>query len=205
MDELKDTWEQLKADSHHFQQLTVTEIRTSIHQKSNGLLEKLTRRVRVKFILCVIGTVTIAAAIPFITPFVSQILLSILLIGYLVGAILLYQELEKLKREISIDENLLSRLVAFRSRIVDVIRYEELIGIILYPISAAGGYFFGLRMAAPHIPLMETPKDWGVFIVLVLVITPLGHLATRWMNRLSFGKILEELNQNIADLESHEG
>lgn len=201
MDELKDTWSQLNQEAR-FTQLSKEEIQSSIRQESKGLLEQLTKKVLIKFWFCVSFTLILAVGIPFISHLAGQILLTILLAGYLVGSILLYQEYSYLRLSTSMDLDLRMRLISFRKRIKDVIRFEEGIGLALYPVSAAGGWFVGFT-AFGHSANMDT-RAWMIFIITLVVLTPIGHLVTRWLNRKAFGKMLDQLDQNIAEIQQSE-
>ncbi len=201
MDELKDTWGQLNTREEQSAAFSKEEIRNSIRKESTGVLETLTRKVHIKFLFCAGFTLAFIGLIPFI-PIQSQILLSILSLGYMAGSILLFKEYKYLKKKSFMDVDLLSGLKIFRKRISEAVRFEELIGLILYPVSGSGGWFIGFSLFG-HDTEMDT-ITWMIFGCTLLILTPLAHFLTRWLNKITFGKLIQQLTENIAELESHE-
>lgn len=197
MDELKDIWGELKETPSD---LSREEILKNAHAKSAGTLEQLRKKVKAKLGYAVFFTVVIAGGIPFAFPLPSQILLSILLAAYLVGSVLLYQELSILNKGIDMSQDVLHGLTTYRDRIKRVLNYEEVVALSLYPVSASGGFLLGRQLWNRDAEIMMQATDWAVLVIAMIAITIAGHWLARWMNRVAFGKHLDELQQNIDEL-----
>ena len=204
MSELKAIWNQLKEDTNQLTDFSSAEIRAIISKKSQGSMEKLANKILNKFILCIILTVAIACYIPFASPLPSQVLLMIMFATYLLGCMLLFQEYRELKKKLDPTLQPLENMKLFYKRVKKVIRYEELISLAIYPISAPAGFMVGMVAASENDSYLTKPSHWIAMIVTMIVVVPLADLLTKWMNRRTFGKYLKRLEQNIHELEGIE-
>lgn len=203
MDELKKAWGELSGQSDKFAELTPEEIQENVRSKSSGLMEKLRKNVRKKFYFCLFFMLAFGIGVPFVFPLASQILLLILWAGYLIGSVLLYQEYKALRSEVDMAQDIHQGLLAYYHRIKRVLHYEELIALTLYPVSASGGFFLGIKLVDKEAQIMNNPADWVVLIVMLIVFTLAGNWLAKWMNRKAFGKYLRQLKENIEELESN--
>ncbi|MEP5791780.1 MAG: hypothetical protein ABJ313_12655 [Cyclobacteriaceae bacterium] len=200
MDELKEAWGSIKNKTEGFTNLTEAEIKNTVNTKSTGIIEKLRKGVKYKLGYAIFFTMVFAVIIPFAFPIASQILLCILLMAYAIGGILLYQELQILNKGVGMDNDLLTGLQTYRDRIKRVIRYEEIVGLTMYPISTSGGFFLGMQLVDREAVIMDKAWHWVTLIVTVLLFTVIGHFAAKKMNERAFGKYLSQLEDNIEML-----
>lgn len=200
MDELKEAWGSLKRKTEGFTNLTEDEIKFTVNTKSKGIIAKLRRGVKYKLGYAIFFTIAFAIIIPFAFPLASQILLCILLMAYAIGGILLYQELQILNKGVNMDNDILTGLKQYRDRIKRVIRYEEIVGLTMYPISTSGGFFLGMQLVDREAVIMDKAWHWITLIVTVLLFTVIGHFAAKKMNEKAFGKYLAQLEDNIEML-----
>ncbi len=198
MDELKEAWGSIKTEG--FTNLTEAEIKNTVNTKSTGIIEKLRKGVKYKLGYAIFFTMVFAVIIPFAFPIASQILLCILLMAYAIGGILLYQELQILNNGVGMDNDLLTGLQTYRDRIKRVIRYEEIVGLTMYPISTSGGFFLGMQLVDREAVIMDKAWHWVTLVVTVLLFTVIGHFAAKKMNERAFGKYLSQLEDNIEML-----
>ncbi len=195
MDELKEVWK-----NWEFKEESTSPAKTINEQDSNGLIEKLRRKVQWKFYYAVAFTAVFTISLPFIFPLASQILFTILNVAYLIGSILLFQELKILKAGVDMSQNMLTGLITYKNRIRRVLHYEELVGLCLYPVSGSAGFFLGMQAVDREAEIMNSSRDWAWFIATMVVLTLAGHWLARWMNRKAFGKYLDQLDRNIKEL-----
>lgn len=198
MNDLKDAWNELKNSTSDLTQISEQEVKLSITQKSKGTMETLRKNVFYKFFFIVFFTICIAVLISLVAVLVAQILLTILLAAYIVGGVLIYQEYRELGAEIDPTQDLSSNLIDFRNRIKKVLRYEELIGLILYPISVSAGCILGMSRNGGS--YMDKPFDWIVLGLALIIGVPLSNWAAKKMNKKAFGEYLDRLDLNIAEL-----
>jgi len=200
MDELKQAWEEMTSDSKDLTQLSEAEIKGTTSVKSAGVIEKLRSGVKKKLAYAVFFTLAIGGGIPFAFPLASQILLTILFVAYLVGAVLLYQELQILNRGVDMTQDVLHGLTTYRDRIKRVLRYEESTALALYPVSISGGFFLGFQLVDREAQIMTETIHWVFLVITILLFTIGGHWLARWMNRKAFGRYLDRLDETIEEL-----
>lgn len=84
------------------------------------------------------------------------------------------------------------------------VQTQQRAGLLLYPISAAIGFMMGGVVGSnqPVDVFMSQAHVQWLLLASVLVLTPLCHYLTKWMLKVSFGKYLLQLENQIAALES---
>lgn len=199
MDELKEAWQSISLKDVN---LSGIEIRKDLHAKSQSVLSKLKRKVRLTVRATSTFTLAFAIITPFVFPVASQVLLLILTMAYLVASILLYQQYQVLQKGIDLHNSLLDSLNSYKKRILTLLKYEELVALCLYPISITAGFLYGRKLFDPGAVLFSKPRDWFMLIALTITLTLIGHLAAKWFNKYSYGKYLARLDDYITELEA---
>jgi hypothetical protein len=200
MDQLKVAWKNIQPENvkDDIDRIKLEEI---INTKSKSPMDTLRQRVLIKWYFSLFFTLVLVVGIPFVDVLVSQILLSILLMGYVFGDVMLYQEYRQLKKVMNMDDNIRDTLEAYRKRVKNVLYYEELVGLTLYPISLSAGFFLSGFLSDPE-GFMTERTDWVFFVIMLVILVPASHFLARWMNRVSFGKYLNQLDENIKELQT---
>lgn len=98
--------------------------------------------------------------------------------------------------------NLLSELVRVKNTLNQWMAVQSKVALFIYPISASGGYFLGgvLGSGRSVDEFLSKPIVIYALIISVLVLTPLCYYLAKWMFKLSFGKVLEKINNLIVEL-----
>ncbi len=83
-------------------------------------------------------------------------------------------------------------------------KLQQQVALIIYPISAAGGFMLGgvLGSGKPVEVLMTKTAVQVAMPVCIVILTPVAYYLARWMYKYSFGKHLDALQKNINDLEA---
>lgn len=86
--------------------------------------------------------------------------------------------------------------------ILQWINSQKWAGLIIYPVSAAGGFMLGGVMGAgkPVDEIMSKPVMIWALLICMAVLTPIGYWLAKWLSHKAFGKHLKTLKQNIDDL-----
>lgn len=198
MDELKQAWTRLE-ERNAFDRPAEKAPDPSAHT-SSGVIEQLRRKVSRKLFYCSFFTAAFAISIPYSFPLISQVLVSVLFAAYLVGSILLYQELQVLNNGVDMSQDILHGMTEYRDRIRRVIHYEEVIALTLYPVSISGGFFLGIKLYDQRAEIMNRTAEWVILITLIVVFTLCGHWLSKRLNQRAFGRYLTQLDQNIDEL-----
>lgn len=200
MNDLKTLWGEIRSDQD-LEIITGKQILESIRNKSISTISKLESKVKVRFWFCVFVMLVLTIIIPFVGLTAAQILLSILMVSYLAGGILIWQEYRLLKNKMNMDKNLLSTLKEYKVRIKTFVKYEEIVSLILYPISASAGFILGMFLFNSDTALLNEPKDWLLLLIPLLIFTPIFHFLNKKLNRMTFANQLKELDKSIEELE----
>ncbi|TFF40790.1 hypothetical protein [Mucilaginibacter psychrotolerans] len=98
--------------------------------------------------------------------------------------------------------NLLDELKRNRDALNLWMRIQMRVSVFIYPFSAAGGYLWGgvLGSGKDVAAFMSKPIAAWALIACIIVLTPLGYLAGKWMFKKTFGKVITQLDENIASL-----
>jgi hypothetical protein len=100
-------------------------------------------------------------------------------------------------------QGMLPLLNAYESIVRSTLRFEERVGaIFIIPAPALGallGASFGSGKSVEV--LLSSPSMRVTLLVLVVILAPLAIWGSIWMNRVAFGKSLENLRRNIKALE----
>lgn len=189
----KDTWRQ--------QTEAIPAIKLTDHISSHPL-HSIRRKVFIKWIFALAFTVPFIVLAVWTPYWWLKVLLSVVGLFYLFGDVYLYTVWHQLPKQLPTNQPLLPFLVEYRHLLKKVIRVEEVAGLIVYPFSAAAGFIIGMSY---HIDAEEilVAKDLQIaLLITVIILTPLSHVGTRWLNRKAFGDEMKRLDSLIENLNS---
>lgn len=97
---------------------------------------------------------------------------------------------------------LLEEMQRHYTNIQQWINSQKWAGLVIYPVSAAGGFMLGGVMGAekPVDVIMAKPIMVWALLICMAVLTPIGYFLAKWLSDKAFGKHLKVLKQNIDDL-----
>ncbi|HEY8398697.1 MAG TPA: hypothetical protein VIK80_12205 [Flavihumibacter sp.] len=170
-------------------------------------LIKLTRGLRRNIIwslLILIGYVMIMIIFPYWQVLLTLTITSAFTIYVVWGAWTLYRAIQTTTRNST--RPLLEELKLHHDEISAWGRIQIKLGIFVYPFAATGGYLCGglARTGLTLDQLLERGRFVYLLPVVILVLVPLGYLASKWMFRRSFGKLLIQLKGLIDSLEDEQ-
>jgi Ca2+/Na+ antiporter len=202
---LQDTWNEIQSSAFEVKVFEKDSFKAMIHSRSQSQMAQLAKKVNIKIGFIIAFIILFLGIMPFLQEAVLQILLLVLTLAYVIGLVLLWQERKELKREIPMDGKMLESLKAFHQRVRNILRYEELIGLFLYPISMTAGFLLGFSRREREISeVFAETHIWMTLVIFLVVATPFFHWLARRMNKIAFGKYLDQLEANIHELESQD-
>ncbi len=83
---------------------------------------------------------------------------------------------------------------------------QQNVGLLIYPISAAGGFMLGgfVGSGKPIEVFMSKPIVIIILLVLIAILVPLCYKLTKWMTKKAFGQYADQLKNNIDALKSEQ-
>jgi hypothetical protein len=82
------------------------------------------------------------------------------------------------------------------------INIQQWVGLIIYPISAAGGFMLGgyVGSGKPIEVIMQKPAMIVALLISLVILVPACFYLAKWMSRKAFGQYLDQLKENIDAL-----
>lgn len=114
-----------------------------------------------------------------------------------------YREYKKINTTVSSANPLLAELKRHHQSITAWLNTQQRVALLIYPISAAGGFMLGgaLGSGKPVEVFLSKPVILITMFITIIILVPACFYLARWMFKHSFGKHLEALKSNIYDLE----
>jgi len=133
-----------------------------------------------------------------------QVSISIVLLFSLWALYTAWLQYKKLNTSVSSNSSLLSEMKRHYESIETWLNTQQKVALIIYPVSAAGGFMLGgVIGSGKSVELfMSKPIVILILVVTILILVPACYYLAKWMCNYSFGKHLKTLQQNIKDLES---
>ncbi|MBW0176909.1 hypothetical protein [Sediminibacterium sp.] len=97
---------------------------------------------------------------------------------------------------------LLEEMERHYTNISNWIKMQQKTGILIYPVSAAGGFMLGGAIGAGKSvdEIMAKPVMWVALFIVTAVLVPCAYYLAKYMSHRAFGRHLETLKRNIDDL-----
>lgn len=203
--DLHKAWQQLQES--HFQQsddLRLSTVRDLMRHPGRSPLARLRRNIRLNtWFTLVFFVLFIVLFFVFTHPYV-RLCLAVLIAAYLAAYAFTAYQLRTLPPRPAMDNDLLTTLKAYHRIFSGWMRVLERSALFIYPVSITGGFLVGLSGAMPIDEALGKPVIRWTLLIALLVLTPATHFLAKWMNRLAFGRYLDQLQENIAVLERRE-
>lgn len=200
---IEDTWKSLDEAGEG---LSSAEIRAGLSAKGRSMdaVQKLNKRLAWKIFFTVVFTPLYVLALFYVDNWLPQVLFAIILLAHLVGLVFFILRYRKAKELHLGSDNSRATLMLYIENVKATIRQEEIGGLILYPIAAAGGFFLSLLEEMTLEEAMADTRIWVILSIVLVLLTPLSHWLARWMNRKTFNKYLQILEERLRLLESED-
>lgn len=202
--DLKELWN--KPESEKEPSPARAELAAMLSGQSRGILGKLRRKLLYKILWG--GAIGIAALVfLLVDPSNPGVLLimGLMLMMVLVLGIALTRYYLNLPKRMDMDREILPVMREYDQLVRAALRFEERVGSFFIIPSPAMGAMAALLESGKD--LGERMTDWR-WLLLLLGVTaafaPLGIWMTKWMNRYTFGKYLDQLSANIQAMEEIE-
>lgn len=196
---LEDTWKSLNTEN---QTIDHSEMLKSMNNKKANVMVKLQKKLVGKLIFAISFTLVYSLLLFFVKDSVVILLFAVLIGAHLLAIGYFLKEYRNMQKLIPMDGNVLETLKEYQSRIRRVLKSEETGGLILYPVAVSAGFFFSLLADRSFGEVMADRWIWVIWISLMVGFTPVGHWMAKRMNKISFGKQLDHLQDMISEIES---
>jgi cation transporter-like permease len=128
--------------------------------------------------------------------------LVLVIVGYIFFFVVNFSMYRKINVALPVDQSLRKALAHTYDFITDNIRFQERVGLYLYPIAAASGFLMGGASGGDLDAILQKKVVLIILLVTVAILTPIGFYLARWMYRVSYGKCLIEIKGLINELDN---
>jgi hypothetical protein len=100
--------------------------------------------------------------------------------------------------------NLKSTLKQVYNNMISTLAFQRKASIMIYPLAATAGFLMGLAAEKDAALMLQ---KWQVVLALVMsiiILTPSCYYLARWMEKVSYGKYLNQLRELIEQFENEE-
>lgn len=119
-----------------------------------------------------------------------------------IRALMLYSAMNKMVAT----NTVLEEMKRHYKGINDWLSVQQRAGLLIYPVSAAGGFMIGGSLGAGKSinEIMNKPVMLIALLITTAVLVPVCFYLAKWMCKKAFGKYAEQLKQNIEMLEKED-
>lgn len=100
--------------------------------------------------------------------------------------------------------DVLHTLIMHRDQFRIWFRQQMRYALFVYPVAAAGGYLLGgaIGSGKPIAEFMSHPFVIIMLFVSIIILVPLSYWLAKWMNKVAFGKYVDQLEKRIEELQA---
>jgi hypothetical protein len=130
--------------------------------------------------------------------------LALMIIIYALGFLTNYRTLRKIESHFVMDSNFKDSLQVIYDSTKTSLAFQRRAWIFIYPLAGTTGFLLGLSLSTDVVEMMQKSKNIIALIITLAVITPLGYYLAIWMENLSYGKYLIQLETLLAEMNQAE-
>lgn len=135
---------------------------------------------------------------------VVKIFLALMMVVYALGFLVNYRTLRKIESHFVMDSNFKDSLQAIYESTKTSLAFQRRAWTFIYPLAGTTGFLLGLSIKTDVVEVMQNTKHIIILAVTLAVVTPLGYYLAIWLENLSYGKYLIQLETLITELNQSE-
>jgi ABC-type nitrate/sulfonate/bicarbonate transport system permease component len=176
-----------------------------LHHPSKGPLEKLRSNLVKNISIAVILTLGYACLIFYFPYWQIQVGLLITICLNLALMWQAYEQYKNIAPALS-SGNVLQTLKHIHASFKKMFRQQERTALLVYPVACAAGFMLGgvIGWGKSVEAFMGAAKAQIALAICIVVLVPIGYYLAKWMNKVKFGKYIDQIKEHIDALEREE-
>lgn len=176
-----------------------------LHLPSKGPLEKLRKNLALNLSFAVIITLGYAYLIFYFPYWQIQVGLLITIFFNLVLMWQAYQQYKNIEPALS-TTNVLQNLKHIHASFKKMCRQQERAALLVYPVACAAGFMLGGVVGSGKTveAFMSKSVAQIALAICIVVLVPVCYYLAKWMNKIAFGKYVDQIKEHIDALEREE-
>ncbi|HOX82339.1 MAG TPA: hypothetical protein PLJ60_00330 [Chryseolinea sp.] len=135
---------------------------------------------------------------------IVRIFLALMIIIYALGFVVNYRTLRKIERHFVLDSNFKDSLQAIYDSTKTSLAFQRKAWIFIYPLAGTTGFLLGLSINTDVVEMIMKSKNIIILIITLAIVTPIGYYVAVWLENLSHGKYLNQLETLLTELNQAE-
>ena len=194
--DLQETWKNLDREKLSIPVKGEVELRTA----SKHPVQKLINSFRYALGFIILFEVVFIYCFIIIPQPVVKIFLALMIVIYALGFLANYKTLRKVESHFVLDSNFKDSLQVIYESTKTSLAFQRRAWIFIYPLAGTTGFLLGLSISTDVVAVMQKSKNIIALIITLAIVTPLGYYLAVWMESLSYGKYLIQLETLLAEL-----
>ncbi|GIL22823.1 MAG: hypothetical protein BroJett042_13360 [Bacteroidota bacterium] len=195
--DLKEAWKKLEQEKLTQPVAGVEEV----YKTSKHPVQKLIRSFKIALGFVVFFELAFAyLAIAMPQPIVkgAMVLMMVVYIFYFVAN---YRTLQHINRTFRMDQNLAHTLQSIYDNTQQSLKFQRRSAVFIYPLAATCGFLFGLSIERNVVEVLQNRSVWVSLLITISVLTPISYFVAIQLERVSYGRYLNQLRSLIHQLE----
>lgn len=171
-----------------------------VYKTSKHPVQKLIRSFKIALGFVVffeLAFVYLAVVMP--QPIVKLAMMTMVIV-YIFYFITNYKTLNHIQTTFRMDENLSYTLQSIYDTTQQSLKFQRQSAIFIYPLAATCGFFFGLSIERNVIEILQNQSVWISLLVTIVVLTPVSYYIAIQLERVGYGRYLDQLRTLIHQL-----
>jgi hypothetical protein len=131
---------------------------------------------------------------------IVKVFMVLVILGYFVFLGIHYRVLKKVSEQIYLDQSMRLTLSGIHSTVVASLKFQQQVSWIIFPICIAAGSLLGTSIKHNAVEKLSNPTVFITLLVAILALTIVAHYMAKWMNKIAYGKYLDQLKSLIDQL-----
>jgi hypothetical protein len=132
---------------------------------------------------------------------IVKLFLMLVAILYVFFFVLNYRILKNIQTLYKLDRDIKSTLKNIYESTTGMLSFQRKCALFIYPICGTAGFLLGLSVEKDALAMIQRPSVIIALIITLAIITPLAHVLAKWLEKISYNKYLNQLNELIHQLD----
>ncbi len=129
----------------------------------------------------------------------AMVLMMIIYVFYFVTN---YKTLNHIRTTFRMDENLSYTLQSIYDNTQQSLKFQRRSALFIYPLAATCGFFLGLSVERDVVVVLQHNATWITLLITIAILTPISYYVAIQLERVGYGRYLEQLRGLIHQLSS---
>ncbi len=196
--DLKEAWKKLEQEKLS-QPIAGSD---EVYKSSKHPVQKLIRNFQIALGFVVLFELAFAYLAVVVPQPIVKLAMVLMMVVYIFYFVTNYQTLNHIKKTFRMDQNLSYTLQSIYDNTQQSLKFQRRSALFIYPLAATCGFFLGLSVENNVSAMLQSRSIWIVLLITILVLTPISYYVAILLERVGYGRYLDQLRGLIHQLSS---